>query len=226
MVTIQQWQRKTERTEFIDGVRDFHTALHWLMPGLIFWIGFDLSGVWSPIVNDLKQLMGDGIATIVILFVTFVVPLLISFGVMRWMNEVLRRRWLWRESGLIKPKSWVVPRAFILGSLALSMGIFLIGGLLAIQTQDLRWFFWGLLIGCGWSQSVFFIILGRRLQLPRYQVLAVIGAVASPFILLLPLTTGLMGFVFSLFWALLFITSGILGVRETVQMQRIAADGT
>jgi hypothetical protein len=99
MIDVLKLQRRTMRYEFADGIRDFQSAFWLLTFGLYIWLFWDKSAEWMHGFNDLVRSQSRLMVVLVGSIVAIAVPLMISEGGLRLMNEYVRRRWLWCETG-------------------------------------------------------------------------------------------------------------------------------
>lgn len=212
---ITALQRNTVRYEFADGVRDFQNALWLLMMGFGVWVVADFTSVWLPFARS---------QTVSFVFLTVAIPIGVMQGSLVLMNEYLRRRWLWRETGFIKPKSWLVPRHVLFTAYGIILGVTLVGMWAAFQLNEAWLIVRSVFIATGFGMAYIQYTIGRRLHFTRYKLVAAVGAVGTPLIALLPLTTGLAALLLSLFWAGLFIVSGLYGLRQVSHQQNESAD--
>ncbi len=222
--SVQQLQRRTERYEFADGVRDFQMAVMLLGIGLLHLFVWDLPQVWLPALVEFKRAQGD-VLTIVLIIVIFLVPSLLTWGAQNLMNTYIRRRWLWRETGVIKPKTSLLPRLVLFTGLALMLLIFAGGMLLAPVLRDPWLFVRAIHLGTGVELAFMYFVLGRRWQIPRYRLLALAGLLGTVALVLLPLSIGLLGLLVCGYWVGCLSVSGVYGVRAVAAQQQEVAGG-
>jgi len=203
----------TRQYEFSDGLRDVQLALLLGLGSVSVWLS--LYPGWLTFVGTVVKTFGRWAVWINML------PLVVALGVvlgMLWVMDFVRRRWLWRESGMVKSSRWVVPR----GVNVLS-AVVLIGGIAAgLGLRYLRWvddafvlrMLWA---ATGWSFGYTLFSMGRHLGLPRYVWLGVGGGLASTGMLILPLAFGQVALVFGLGWAALLGTSGAIALRRAIR---------
>lgn len=225
MVDVARLQQHTGRYEFADGIRELHFAFWVLVTGFYGWVIWDMPAVWQPFAEWLRA--QNVLVMIVLTFVLPVgVPLVVSQVGMRWANETLRRRWLWRTTGFIKAKSWVVPRRTLFASLAIMFVVFIAGILLAIQLKEASLIVRGIYVGTGFEFAYMWLMVARRFKLPRYRLVGIIGLVSTLILALLPMRVGLFVLVLSLFWGGLLIASGLYAMRQTAMAQRTNTDAS
>lgn len=212
---VKQLIQDTRRYEFADGLRDLQLAIFFVTSGAAAWLVFQ--PFWITLIGDLVERYGRGAAWLGIL-VLFIAPLAV-IGMLGLMNFV-RKRWLWRESGMVKASRWVVPRRVTV----LSFVIIVAGLAFAVLARRQGWvedsFILRMLwVATGWSFGYTLIAMGRELDLPRYIWLGVIGGALSTILLFLDLTFAQVALVFSLTWGLLLSASGILTLRRAIAAQ-------
>jgi hypothetical protein len=202
--------RQTRQYEYSDGLRDLQMAVLLGLGGIAVWL--TLEPTWMTFIANLVKVLGRWAAWINMLPV--ILAPLATWGMLRLMN-FLRQRWLWRESGMVKPSRWVVPRGvsvlsavILLGGIALGFGLYLQGRADDVFVLRMLW------AATGWSLGYTLIGVGRHIDLARYVRLGVIGGLASTLLLFLPLTFGQTALVFGLSWCLLLAVSGTVALRR------------
>ncbi len=209
---------ETRRYEFADGLRDIQMAILLGITGAVTWLV--LQPFWMNILTDWGQKFGRGAAWMGLL-VVFVAPLA-AWGMVALMN-LIRKRWLWRESGIVKPARWVVPRRVTV----LSSVILIAGLVLSIAARRAGWvedafvlrMFWA---ATGWSFAYTLVAMGHELGLSRYIWLGGIGGAMSTSLLFLQLTFAQIALVFGLSWGLLLALSGIITLRQSVRIPQVS----
>ncbi len=223
MLDVNRFQRYTARYEFADGIRDFQTAFWIFITGIYALIVWDIPDLWLPFV-DFARAQG----TLFILLTTFVVPIgipvIISEFCFRAANEHIRRRWLWRNTGFIKSKAWIIPRYVLFTAYGITFSVFIGGILLAIETHDASLILRGLYVGIGTSLAYMYGSVGIRLQIPRHKILALTGFAGTLLLALLPLRMGMFAFTLSLLWVILLVLSGIYAMRQVAIQQKALDD--
>ncbi len=202
--------RQTRQYEFADGLRDLQLALLLGLSGVAAWLS--LEPAWLNFVVTMAQRFGRWAAWIGML------PLVVALGAvwgMLWLMGFVRRRWLWRESGMVKSSRIVVPR----GVNVLS-AVILVGGIAAgLGLRYVRWvddafvlrMFW---TATGWGFGYTLIGTGRHLGLSRYVWLGAMGGIASTAMLFLTLTFGQIALAFGLGWSIILGVSGAIALRR------------
>jgi hypothetical protein len=206
---VEQLIQKTRRYEYADGLRDLQLAALFGFGGLAAWIGFE--PFWLRFIGYMVKTFGRWAAWVGMLPVVLM-PLAV-WGMVRVM-DILRRRWLWRESGMVKPSRWIVPRrinvistVILLGGIAIGLGLRQLGW---VEKNFILHMLW---TATGWSFGYTLFAMGRDIDLRRYLWLGVIGGVLSTVMLFLPLSFGMSSLVFGLIWFFLLTTSGMLTLR-------------
>jgi hypothetical protein len=125
--------------------------------------------------------------------------------------SVLRKRWLWRQSGVVNASRWLVPRrvnvlsmVILLGGIALGLGLRFLGW---VDEAFVLRMFWA---ATGWAFGYTLLAMGRLLDLPRYRRLGWLGGLLSTPMLFLPLGFTQAAVVFGLLWGVLLGISGVV----------------
>jgi hypothetical protein len=210
---VDQIFTETRRYEFTDGLRDIQMAILLGIIGAVTWLV--LQPLWMNLLKDWGQKYGRGSAWLGLLVVF--VPALAAWGILALM-KLIRNRWLWRESGMVKPARWVVPRRVTV----LSVVILVAGVVLATLARHQGWVedidvlrtLWATI---GWSFGYTLIGMGRELGLPRYIWLGAIGSALSTALIFLQLTFAQVALAFGLCWGLLLTVSGLITLRLSVR---------
>jgi hypothetical protein len=204
--------RQTQQYEFRDGLRDLQIAIILATLGLTSWLTLDL--VYLPFVAELMKTFGKQAIWVSLLLL--IIPVLVAWGTIGVMNY-LRRHWFWRNSGMVKPLSRLVPLwATVLGVAIYLVSVMLTLGLHFSAQVDVLFALRMLVVAAGWSTGVILVGLGHAIGLWRYIWFGVIGGLASTFLLILPLTFGQTALVFGLAWGLMFAASGIVLLWHTL----------
>ena len=204
---IQQKILETRRYEFSDGLRDIQIGIYVFFLGVIDWLIFEPA--WWRLLFNIRETTGKVTMMLASLLVFFV-PVLIAFVFLRLM-EAVRRKWLWRESGMVKTARWVVPKKVsVISAVIMIVGLG-IGLLLKnVLTVD-EFFVWRLLFSvAGISFAYTLVAMGANLHLNRYYSVGILGGLASAISLWLPLSPGLSCLVLFGFWGLLLGISGVV----------------
>jgi hypothetical protein len=221
---VEKLIRETKRYEFADGLRDLQMAVVWAAMGVTTWFVFERAEVWFPFVLRLADAVGRWARWTSMLLVF--VPAILAFGALA-LVAYARRRWLWRESGWVRPLRQMVPRQAAVISTAIGLGIILLGFVLyrlgvAGEMFALRM----LVLAAHWMTAYTMIALGRHLDLPRYVWLGVIGGLVSTPMPFLPLTFGQTWLAFGIWWGLVLAASGVVTLRHRlIAMREVGGDG-
>ena len=212
--------RETRRYEFADGLRDLQLAMLLGLGGLTAWLVFE--PFWMTFVVRMAATYGRWAAWVGIL--PALVPPLVVLGMLGVMR-VLRRRWLWRESGMVSPSRWAVPRRVNVLSAVILLGGLAVGlGLLKLGLVDASFLLRMLWTATGWSFGYTLFAMGRHLDLPRYRWLGLTGGILSTALLFLPLPFAQSSLVFGLLWCAMLAGSGLITLRRAT-LSRGAAGG-
>lgn len=214
---IEDLIRKTKRYEFVDGLRDLQLAVLMAFIGVFAWLSLSLIGMrwYAQLILNLVEMFGrwgaliSGLLYILILLVLLVGTL--------WTMRFLRRRWLWRESGWVKPLPWQVPRkitilsaVIFLGGLGLALGLLATG---RVGDSFVLRMFWA---ATGWAFGFTLVGVGREIRLKRYLWLGSVGGVASTLVLFLNLDFGQTAVALYGAWALALGISGAIALRRAL----------
>jgi hypothetical protein len=210
---VEKLIQQTRQYEFADGLRDLQLAVLLTLGGVAVWLS--LNPVWMMVVVNLVNRLGRWAAWLNML--PLVLVCLAGWGMLRLM-DTLRRRWLWRESGMVKPSRWMVPRLvtvlsalILLGGLALGFGLRYLGRVGDDLALRMLW------AATGWSFGYTLVGMGQHVGLRRYVWLGGVGGVLSTALLFLPLAFGQAGLAFGLLWGLLLAASGAVVLRRAFQ---------
>jgi len=218
--------RKTRQYEFADGLRDLQMAMIMAFMGAFAWFSLTLAGMqwYIRLILNLKEIFGNWtpwITGLVYLLILFAVP-----GGSLWIMRVLRRKWLWRERGWVKPFRWQVPRRItILSAVIILGGVVLSLILLSAGKVDKSFVLRMLWTATGWGFGYTLIGMGREIGLIRYVWLGAFGGLASTTVLFLPLTFGQTAIVLYGAWTLALGISGAIVLRRASTAIRQANHG-
>jgi len=213
---VDELIRQTRQYEFSDGLRDLQMAVLLGIGGLAVWL--PLEPMWITLVGNMVKAFGRW-AVWVNLLPVLLAPLAV-LGMLGLMN-ILRRRWLWRESGMVKSSRLMVPRRVsVLSMVILLAGLALGFGLRYLGRADDSFVLRMLWAATGWAFGYTLVGAGRYVSLSRYIWLGVVGGLISTVVLFLPLTFGQTSLVFGLAWCFLLATSGIVTLRRALLSMR------
>lgn len=218
--------RKTRQYEFVDGLRDIQMAAIMAIMGAFAWFSLTLAGMqwYVRLILNLKEIFGNWTP-----WINGLVYLLILFAVIGgslWIMRILRRKWLWRESGWVKPLRWQVPRRItVLSVVIILSGIVLSLILLYAGKVDKSFVLRMLWAATGWGFGYTLVGMGREIGLKRYVWLGACGGLASTAVIFLPLTFGQTATVLYGAWTLALGVSGAIVLRRASTAIRQANHG-
>ena len=202
--------RQTRQYEFSDGLRDLQLAVLLGLSGVAAWLSLEPG--WLTFVATVAKTFGRWAAWISML------PLVVAVGAvwgMLWLMGFVRRRWLWRESGMVKSSRIVVPRGVnVLSAVILVGGIGVGLGLRYIGWVDDAFVLRMLWAATGWGFGYTLVGTGRHLGLARYVRLGAVGGIASTAMLFLTLTFGQVALAFGVGWSIILSVSGAIALRR------------
>jgi hypothetical protein len=214
---IEDLIRKTRQYEFVDGLRDLQLAVMLAFFGFFAWFSLTLIGMrwYVQWIFKLTETFGRWAA--VISGLLFILILLALLAGTLWAMRFLRHRWLWRESGWVKPLPWQVPRkvnilsaAILLGGMALAIALFINGKVDDSFVLRMLW------AATGWAFGYTLGGVGREIGLKRYIWLGSVGGFASTVVLFLPLDFGQSAIALYGAWALALGMSGAIALRRAL----------
>lgn len=201
---------KTKQYEFADGLREVQLGLTFVLMGVIFslmfnpsWIGFYIKlaqhyGAWASLIANL---------------LLFSLPVLAALGLQRLM-EYARRRWLWRQSGVIKSLRIMVPAPISLLSGIVFIAVLITGLLLQPFLQTGDFYVWSLImLAAGWSFGATLIGFGVRVKVFRHVLLGIMVALVSPAALLYQSSLTQPALLFGV-WGAFLLVSGLIVLKR------------
>lgn len=195
--------KQTRQYEFEDGLRDLQIAVWFASLGVTSWLILDL--VYLPYIANLMRVFGKS-ALWLSLFLLFF-PTVLGLILLR-IIDYIRRRWLWHNSGIVKPLSQMVPRwVSIIATLLSVLSIVLV---FTSQRADPLLKLQMIVVAPGWSTGIMLAGLGYSIGLSRYVWLGLIGGLGSTFLLFTKLTFGQTAMAFGLSWGSMFAVVGIV----------------
>jgi hypothetical protein len=201
--------KKTERLEYEDGLRDFQIGAIFLILFLANWFIFTPAGLELLIrtsirFKDYKDLWLVGLVGFIALIY------LLAFGSERVMERI-RRATFWKESGFVKPLRWgVISKGVTILAAMVLLGI-IIGSVWLMskgtlsQEDALR----SVPASVGLATAVIFISMGINLQIRRYAIVGVSGAILSGTILITEMAFATAYLWTGVGWAIILALSGI-----------------
>lgn len=215
---VKKLIQQTQQYEFADGLREMQLAIMMAATGLATWFVFDLMGFWMPVLVGWMRTVGDWTGWSIQLVV--LLPALLALVALLAMRFI-RRRWLWRESGLVKPNRRIVPLRVTLISLGITLAGIVAGIILQVVLPLGELFLLKMIfIASGWSFGYTLIAMGNILDLPRLRRVGLFGAVVPTLLIALPLTIGQMVLLWGLIWGAALSISGIGPLRQKIQAAR------
>ncbi len=215
---VKKLIQQTQQYEFVDGLREMQLAVMMAAIGLTAWFVFDLIGIWMPVLAGWMRTIGAWTGLSIQLVV--LLPALLALVALLAMRFA-RRRWLWRESGLVKPNRQIVPLRVTL----ISVGVLLAGIALGVLLQVIfpvgdLFLMKMIYIASGWSFGYTLITMGNILGLSRLRRVGLFGAVVPTLLIVLPLTIGQMVLIWGLIWGAALGISGMGPLRQKIQAAR------
>lgn len=209
---VKKLVQQTQRYEFADGLRDLQLASMMATMGFATWVIFDKMDVWMPFTIELAGRVGGWGRWSMMLVV--LLPSLLGLGVLLVMRLV-RRRWLWRNTGIVKPSRQIVPLRVTLISVVIVLAALGLGALMqTFRTNDDLFLLRLLFIASGWSFGYTLVEMGQRLDLQRYVRVGLGISAVTAILLFLPLTVGQTALWWGLAWGAALALSGIGPLRE------------
>lgn len=202
---------KTKRYEFADGLRDIQIGIIFILMGSISWLMFNPA--WIRLFIRLKDNFGAWTSWLVFLLL-FLIPVFFALGFQRFI-EYVRRRWLWRESGMIKSSRAMVPPLVTLVSVIVFVLILVTGLALRPVLASGEFYVFSLIfLAAGWSFGITLTWFGYRIQLNRYVYLGIIGGLATTPVLLFQTSLVDPPLYFSLLWGTILLITGFVILQQ------------
>jgi hypothetical protein len=130
---------------------------------------------------------------------------------MQRMMASVRKRWLWRESGMVKASPILVPSHITFFTVILFIGVLALGLRFQSYLKTGDFYVMSLImVGCGWSFGISLVGLGRNIKVPRYVALGAVGGLASTALFLYQTSLNGAGLVLFLGWGALLLMSGFI----------------
>jgi len=210
---IEAKMLETRRYEFSDGLRDIQIGIYLMFLGVVQWLIFEPE--WWRLLFNIRESSGK-VTMMLANFFVILIPALFAYGFLRLM-DVIRRKWLWKESGMVKTSRWVMPRrASVFSAVVMIVGIGL--GLLFRNALAVDEFYvWRLLFaaaGIAFASSL--VAMGTHLQLNRYYVIGMLGGLVSALSLLFVFPPGISSLLLFGFWSLLLYISGSVALVRNI----------
>ncbi len=212
--------KKTERLEYEDGLRDFQIGAIFLILGLASWSIFTPAGLEFLVrtVIRYQDLLLPAFGGSIGLFILLVI------GGERVMERI-RRATFWRESGFVKPLRFgAVNQAVMILAGIVALGV-IIGSvwLMMRGTVSQEIALRSIPASAGLATAITYIGLGRNLQIRRYVLVGVTGAILSGVILITDMAFALAYLWFGIGWAVMFSISGLWALGSALRDLRQGA---
>ena len=161
---VEQLIKKTRQYEFSDGLRDLQLAIFVGFGGVTAWLSFE--PFWITVIGRTANTFGRWAASIGMLPV---VLLIAAVWGMLWLMEQFRKRWLWRETGMVKASKWIVSRRVnVISFIILLAGIGISLALQRIRLGERAFVLRMIWTATGWSFGYTLAGIGQEIGLPRY----------------------------------------------------------
>lgn len=219
-VDLEGLVQKTKRLEYEDGLRDFQIGMVFLLVGLANWFIFTPAGLdlFARTMIRLRDLMVPTLVGFIGLI------FLIFFGSERIMAQI-RRATIWRESGFVKPlRVGVIKKSITVIATLVLLGV-VIGSVWLYSRGNLSQDFAlrSIPSSVGLATAIIFLNLGINLQLRRYVLVGLTGAILSGTILLIDISFALAYFWSGIGWALILALSGAWALNGAIRDLRTEA---
>jgi hypothetical protein len=199
---------KTKQYEFADGLRDIQIGITMIMMGVV-WLWLMNQPAWMRLMFQARQDYGRW-APMAVFLLVYCIPVVAALGLQRIM-ETVRRRWLWRESGMVKASRIIVPTHINVIGVVILIGVLALGLKFQSFLKTGDFYVMSLLmVACGWSFGFTLVGVGANIKVKRYVVVGVIGGLASTASLLSQTSLGGAGLITFLGWGILLIISGAI----------------
>jgi hypothetical protein len=199
---------KTKQYEFADGLRDIQIGITLILMAVVwFWLMYE--PVWLRFMIQVGQDYGKW-ASMAAFLLVYCIPVVGAYGLQRLMESV-RKRWLWRESGMVKASRIIVPTHINVIAVVIFIGVLALGLKFQSYLKNSDFYVMSLLmVACGWCFGFTLAGLGVNIKVPRYIVVGVVGGLASTASFLYQTSLGGAGLISFIGWGILLITSGLI----------------
>lgn len=214
---------QTRRYEFADGLVDLQMGVILVILGILPQLVFSpmYMRLQLRLLFSLARAFGDWAKWLTLLIVSL--PAFVALLGTRHIIRYVRQRWLWHDSGFVKPLPSAVSRKMLTLATAIVVVSTVVGFMLSRAG-------WGgpmfplrmLVVSVGWAQGITMIGVGHTTGLSHYTWLGIVGGLASTLFLFLHLTLGQAWLALCLLWGLAFTVSGLISLRCTLLMLRKA----
>lgn len=203
---------KTKQYEFADGLRDIQLGFALILMGVV-WFGLMYQPSLLMFMIQLGRDYGRW-ATVVAFLLLFFLPAVATSGMQRVIESV-RRRWLWRESGMVRSSPILVPSYITALAAVIFIGV-LVAGLKfqsLLKTDDF-YLMSLIMVAIGWSFGVTLVGLGINLKVWRYVIMGVVGGIASTALFLYQSSLTGAGLLSFLGWGVILLISGLVVLKQ------------
>ncbi len=217
---VDELVRRTRRYEFADGLVELQMGVILVILGILSQLAFSPMYIMR-LQLSLARALGAWAKWLTLLVV--LLPVFVALGT-RHIIAYVRRRWLWRDSGFVKP---LLPSAVSRKTLTLATAIVVVSTVVGFMLSRAGWSepmlpLRMLVVSVGWAQGITMIGVGHTTGLSHYTWLGIVGGLASTLFLFLHLTFGQALLALCLLWGLAFTASGLISLRCALLMLRKA----
>jgi len=215
--SLENLIRSTKQYEFKDGLREIQIGMYLFATTGILWLGFQ--PFWLRLILRIKEAGGADTYWLAILL-TLVLPI-VTIAVIQLLIRYIRSRFLWVETGEVKPSRRMIPFVDSLAAVLIMLAAVGAGVLLASRENQQAEVVWRWLwLGAGLGTAYPLFALGRRYGFARMKWEAIIGGFYSILLLLIPFSTfpG-PALCFGVGWGLLLCTGGGLALYQAWQQK-------
>jgi hypothetical protein len=139
--------------------------------------------------------------------------------------NIVRKRWLWRKSGMVKSNRIVLPRrATVISVVIVLVGLGIAYALMKVGLVDDQFALKALFSVSGVSFGYTMIELGKYVDLARYTRIGWVGGGLSLLPLLVPLSIGQTGLLLGILWAVALVANGVSPLLNSIRAAREAED--
>lgn len=212
--------RATRRREFEDGLGDFAVGGIFLLLGALDWFIFSTSGLewYARALAQHRGLTYLGLAILAVILIGG--PIAARKAIQR-----IRLAESWRSRGYVVPLR-LASRPTIVASALVTIGILLTAArLLAAGRIEAEVALQALVVAAGIGTAIVYFGLGLTLELTRYLVVGLVGAIISLAILPAVDTFSQSWLLLGVGWAALLASSGLWALRQTIAAKVQSASG-
>jgi hypothetical protein len=208
-VDLDRLTRRTRRLEYEDGLTDLQNALVFLLLGLAG--GFFMSPL--GIRFYVRSLLEYEDLTMIGLIGLFALFVFVTFGARRLIMRY-RREVLWKNIGQVEPLRWQVDSRVSILAAAVWLVVVIVGMVLfSGDPMDLDASMRVVIAAGGLATGLIYLMLGRTLQVNRFQWLGITAGLASGALMILPISAAAGWAAFGVIWAVGLSISGLSAYR-------------